>query len=73
MTTATLVQLIEGTIVSSSAEDWRLETLARHVIKVYTPDGCEAWLDGYRRKHGDAEAAALRAKLDELLKQEPPW
>lgn len=64
--TATLVQLIDGRMVQSDAEEWRNECLARHVLALPTLDERRAWLADFEHRHGKAEADRLRDKMTEL-------
>lgn len=64
--TGTLVQLIDGRFVHSDAEEWRSETLARHVLALRTLADRRAWLADFERRHGAAETAHLRDAMQQV-------
>lgn len=61
--TATLVELIDGQLVMSDAEQWRDECLARWVLALPTKSKRIEWLADFEKKHGAAEAAKLRTNV----------
>lgn len=63
LVTATLVTLVDGRAVLSDAEEWRNETLARHVLSVRPLDARRAWLADFERQHGPAETEKLRSTM----------
>lgn len=55
----TMVTLVDGQIVTSDAEAWRHETLARHVLALPTLDSRRAWLADFTKQHGEDDAQKL--------------
>ncbi len=64
--TATLVELHDGRVVTRCAEDWRLETLARHVMNLPSDQAERDWLVGFERQVGAAEGERLRERIDSM-------
>lgn len=64
--TATYVQLIDGQYVTSDAEAWRAECLARHVLALKTRMERQVWLQDFEKRHGKDDTEALKAKMMEL-------
>lgn len=62
---ATLVTLIDGQIVTSDADAWRDECLARHLLRLPLPER-RAWLADFEVKHGAADAEMLKATMTAL-------
>ena len=59
---ATLVELVDGRIVTRDAEPWRHECLARHVLAKPLAER-RAWLADFERMHGAEDVAALKATM----------
>ena len=68
--TATLVELVDGRVVTRDAEDWRDECLARHVLRLPSLDARREWLADFQKRHGEAEADRLRALMTALASGE---
>lgn len=54
------VQLHDGREVPSHSEEWRLECLARAVVRMPTTQDRRVWLEDYERRHGKPAADHLR-------------
>ena len=71
--TATLVELIDGRFVMSDAAEWRDECLARHVLNLPTIAERRAWLADFEKRHGMADAEALKERMMlERSRKRPP-
>ncbi len=68
MTGATLVELIDGRIVQSDAEAWRLECFARHLLHLPLPER-QAWLADHEDRHGAADTRALKDAMTAIHKR----
>lgn len=62
MTGPAYVELVDGRIVSRDAEEWRHETLARHVLAKPLAQRRE-WLAEFEKEHGAADAERLKATI----------
>jgi cytochrome c556 len=62
---ATLITLVDGQVVASDAEEWRHETLARHVL-AKPLDARREWLSEFEKRHGAHDAEQLRATMKAL-------
>ena len=60
MTGATLVELVNGEIVTRDAEEWRAECLARHVLQLPSKAARVEWLVEYEKRHGEAARVELQ-------------
>jgi len=60
MTGATLVELVNGEIVTRDAEEWRAECLARHVLQLPSKAARVEWLLEYGNRHGEAARLELQ-------------
>lgn len=56
--------LIDGREVASTSPEWRLETLARHVLSIKPLAARRAWLEDFEKKHGPA--VELRHAMEQL-------
>lgn len=63
MTGATLVELVNGEIVTRDAEAWRAECLARHVLQLPSKAARVEWLTEYEKRHGAEATKALRETM----------
>lgn len=61
-----MVTLVDGKVVMSDAEEWRHETLARHVLKLPGLETRRAWLADFERKHGAEDARRLMDTMQAL-------
>ncbi len=61
-----IVQLIDGRLVESSAEEWRTETLARHILRKPLPER-QAWLADHEAKHGKADTQVLKDAMTAIF------
>jgi hypothetical protein len=59
------VQLIDGELVMTDAEEWRAECLARWVLKLETIDHRRKWITKFEASHGAEAANKLR---DDMLR-----
>lgn len=63
---ATMVTLVDGQVVTTDAEAWRHETLARHVLNIPGLDARRAWLADFEKKHGVDDAVRLMETIQQL-------
>ena len=56
--------LHDGREVASDSEDWKLECLARHVLRLPNRAAINGWLLDFSRLHGEAAERILRARLN---------
>jgi hypothetical protein len=63
---AVMVELIDGKLVASDAEEWRAECLARHVLGLPSLDLRRAWLADFERRHGAADATSLMEAMQRV-------
>ena len=59
------VTLIDGQIVTSDADAWRDECLARHLLRLPLPER-RAWLADFEVKHGAGDTGRLKATMQAL-------
>jgi hypothetical protein len=65
-----VVTLHDGRKVDSSSQDWQLECLARHVLRLPTRQDRLAWLADVERRNG--HHGNLRARMNALLADDKP-
>lgn len=63
---AVMVELIDGRIVASNAEEWRDETLARHVLALPSLELRREWLADFEKRHGKPDATALMEAMQRV-------
>lgn len=70
MTGPTYVELVNGDIVASDAEEWRHECLARHVLNLPSLQERREWLADFGKRHGEAELTRLQDTMTALWAKE---
>ena len=63
---ATLVELIDGRVVTRDAEEWRHQCLAQHVLRLPGRAIRAEWLSDFERRHGASAADRLKATIQAL-------
>lgn len=63
---ATFVTLVDGQVVTSDAEEWRHETLARHVLSLPSLGARREWLADFEKKHGVDDSVRLMETMQHL-------
>lgn len=64
--TATLVELVDGRVVTRDAEEWRAECMARHVLALPTLALRRAWIADFEKRHGPLDVANLMETMQLL-------
>lgn len=59
----TLVELVDGRVVTRDATEWRNECLARHVLELPGVEARREWLADFEQKHGPDETDLLRQNM----------
>lgn len=67
--TATLVELVDGRIVESCAEAWRLECFARHLLHLPLPER-RAWLADHETRHGREDVERVKSVMTQIFEKE---
>ncbi len=62
---ATLIELVDGRMVASDAEEWRIECLARTLLRKPLAER-RAWLADMEHKGGPEATAALRTAMQAI-------
>lgn len=70
MTGPTYVELVDGQIVTRDAEEWRHETLARHVLQLPSLNARREWLADYEKLHGKAATVKLQDTMTAVWTKE---
>ena len=65
------VELIDGQIVQSDAEPWRMQKLAEHILRKPLLER-RAWIADYKHRHGEAETERLRVVLRQVHEAQKP-
>jgi hypothetical protein len=63
---ATLIQLVSGELVTSDAEEWRAECLARYILDLPTLPERRAFLAKWEERHGRSETQALKDRMQAI-------